>query len=163
MGVVDALDVVEDRRSSRLTGRPRTTVDQLPFERRDEALRHRVAISVGHRTHRGHKRFFSKPAAALHRRVLTTLVGATYQPRRGPASVDRHVHRIQHELRSEIVRHGPTDHFSRVRVQDERKVKPALPRTTCARVSVVTNITVVSRGLSRAFTGRGGRQGGASE
>ena len=37
------------------------------------------------------------------------------------------------------------------------------PRTRCARVSVVTNMIVVLRGLSRAFTGRVGRQEGTSE
>src|SRR5215216_4362666 len=49
------------------------------------------------------------------------------QSRLWAASVDSHVHRIQHKLRLEIVRHRPADDLPRVGVQDEREVEPTLP------------------------------------
>src|SRR4051794_36784185 len=71
-GVVEALDVLEDRTPHYLTARPRMAVDQLPLQGRDEALSHRVVVGIGHRAHRGQKTFLPEPASELNRGVLAT-------------------------------------------------------------------------------------------
>src|SRR5919206_228378 len=51
------------------------------------------------------------------------------QPGRRPPSVDRHVQRVEYEIRLEVVCHRPAYDLPRVRVEDEREVEPALPRS----------------------------------
>jgi hypothetical protein len=53
---------------------------------------------------------------------------------RGSASVDSHVQRIQHKLRSEIVRHRPADELPGVGAQAEREVEPTLLRSITPRL-----------------------------
>src|SRR5215212_4311515 len=106
-GVVEALDVFEDNRPHYLTVRPRVAVDQLPLQGRDEALGHRVVVSVGYRSHRRQESCFFEAATELHRGVLATSVLVVNQPRLWPASIDRHVQRIEHEPSPQVVRHGP--------------------------------------------------------
>ena len=87
-GVVEALDVLEDRTSRYVPSRPRVVVDQLPLERGNEALGHRVVVGIGHRSPRGQKALFPEPAPELHRGVLAAPIGVVNQPSRWPASVD---------------------------------------------------------------------------
>src|SRR5215216_1724296 len=49
------------------------------------------------------------------------------QSRLWPASVDRHVQRIEHELGPQVVRHRPADDPTGVGIQHEGEVEPALP------------------------------------
>src|SRR5215207_10963140 len=49
------------------------------------------------------------------------------QSRRWTASVDRHVHRVEDQLRPEVVRHGPAYDLSGVGVEHEGEVEPPLP------------------------------------
>src|SRR5829696_3804316 len=51
-GVVETLDVLEDRRPGGLSLRPRVAVDKLSFESGDEALGHRVVVGIRYRSHR---------------------------------------------------------------------------------------------------------------
>ena len=126
-GVVEALDVLEDRRPCGLSVRPGVAVDQLPFESRDEALGHRVVVGVCNRSHRGQESGLFEAATELDRSVLATPVGVVDQSRLWPAGVDSHVEGIEHDLGSQVVRHRPADDPSGVGVQDEREVEPALP------------------------------------
>src|SRR5215204_3488442 len=73
-GVVETLDVLEDRCPGGLSVRPRVTVDQLSFESGDEALGHRVVVGIRYRSHRREQACLSELAAELHRGVLTTSV-----------------------------------------------------------------------------------------
>lgn len=49
-GVVENLDVLEDRSPRHLPIRPRVAMNQLPLEGRDEALGHGVVVGFGHRS-----------------------------------------------------------------------------------------------------------------
>src|SRR5215208_642106 len=51
------------------------------------------------------------------------------QSRLWPASVDRHVQCIEHELGPQVVRHGPANDLPGVGVEYEREVEPSLPGT----------------------------------
>src|SRR5215210_4613959 len=133
-GVVEALDVFEDRGSRRLTTRPRVAVDQFPLQGRHEALSYRVVVGIGHRPHRRQKTLFPEPAPKLHGRILAAPVRMVNQSWRGSASVDSHVQRIKHKRGPQIVGHGPADHSPGVGVQDEREVEPALPGTDVSYV-----------------------------
>src|SRR5215208_4286330 len=126
-GVVEALDVLEDRTSRYVPSRPRVAVDQLPLERGNEALGHRVVVGIGHRSHRGQKTLFPEPAPELHGGVLGAPIGVVNQPRRWPASVDGHVHSIENQFRPKVVRHGPSYDSPGVSVEHEREVEPAFP------------------------------------
>ena len=53
VGIVEALDVLEDRHPRCLAARPRVSVDQLSLQGRDETLGHRIVVGIGHRSHRG--------------------------------------------------------------------------------------------------------------
>src|SRR5215218_5094566 len=129
-GVVEALDVLEDRTSRYVPSRQRVAVDQLPLERANEALGHRVVVGIGHRSYRGQKALFPEPVPELqlHGGVLAAPIGVVNQPRRWPASVDGHVHGIENQFRPKVVRHGPSyDSPSRVSVEHKREVEPAFP------------------------------------
>src|ERR687893_277419 len=126
-GIVEALDVLEDRTPRYVPSRPRVAVDQLPLERGNEALGHRVVVGIGHRSHRGQKTLFPEPAPELQGGVLAAPIGVVNQPSRWPASVDGHVHGIEDQFRPKVVRHGPSYDSAGVSVEHEREVEPAFP------------------------------------
>jgi hypothetical protein len=109
-------------------------VDQLPLERGNEALGHRVVVGIGHRSHRGQKAFFPEPAPELHRGVLAAPIGVVNQRRRWPARVNGHVHGIEDQFRPKVVRHGPSYDPPGVSVEHEREVEPAFPASDVSDV-----------------------------
>src|ERR687897_524576 len=121
------LDKLEDRPPGRLSIRPRVTVDQLSFESGYEALGHRVVVATPSPPQGGQNPRLFEAATELHRGVLAAPVGVMDQSRRWTASVDRHVHRVEDQLRPEVVRHGPAYDLSGVGVEHEGEVEPPLP------------------------------------
>src|SRR5512134_662962 len=95
--VVPALDELEDRHARLGLRRKAPAIEQLAFERREEALAHRVVVGIAHRAHRrAHLRFLAtKPK--LDRGVLRALVGVVYHTSRATLP-ERHVERREHEF-----------------------------------------------------------------
>ena len=73
MGVVPALDEIEDRHASLGLGPVTFTAEQLAFEGREEALAHGVVVRVANRTHRRTHAGFAAAMAELDRSVLGEL------------------------------------------------------------------------------------------
>lgn len=67
MRVVPAFDELEDRHPGLDLGLEATTVQQLAFQRSEEALGHRVVVRVSSRSHRGLHVHLPAPAAKGNR------------------------------------------------------------------------------------------------
>src|SRR5215475_11306451 len=101
MWVVPSLDEVED-------GQPRfdlvlelLPIEQLAFERREEALAHRVVVRIADRTHRRADAHLATALAEGDRRVLAALIGMVDDVGRA-ALGERHVERLEDERGAEM-------------------------------------------------------------
>ncbi len=74
VGVVPALDEVEDHHPRFGLGFETPTVDQLAFQRREETLCHGVVVGISHRAHGWFHVHLATPKAEGNRGVLGTLV-----------------------------------------------------------------------------------------
>src|ERR1700748_2677924 len=79
-GVVPAFDVVEDRAAEPGARRPGAGVDELAFDRREEALGHRVVPALTGATDRQHDTVGPGGPPVVGARVLTAPVGVEDRP-----------------------------------------------------------------------------------
>ena len=138
-------------------------VEQLAFERCEEALRHRVVVTIPHRAHR---RRYAPLAAAFpegERGVLAALIGVMDD--RGRASLSHcHVQRIEHRASSRSERNFPSvRRWSAIAHPATRRLNTL---STTARYSesrrardagVVGDPQLVRRRMGLALTTRGTR------
>ena len=101
MGIVPALDKVEDGDPRLDLGLETAAVEQLAFQGGKETLAHRVIETVANRPHRGAHAGVAATLAEGERSVLATLVGMMNHGG-GPTLPERHVERRQHQLGAQI-------------------------------------------------------------
>ena len=94
--VVEAFNEVEDRSPRVLVSAKCRAVNQLTFERCEEALAHRIVEAVADRSHRRTDASFATSLAELDRGVLTALIGVMNDGRRRTLR-DRHVQRCRNQ------------------------------------------------------------------
>src|SRR5579862_2075387 len=100
-------------------------LEQLAFERGEEALTHRVVVRIAHAAHRWSHTHVPAPLPERDRRVLAALIGMVNHIDRS-ALRERHVERLEHELGPQVRRHRPTDDPAAPRIEDDGEVeKPA--------------------------------------
>ena len=141
MRVVPALDEFEDGHLRLGLGLKATAVQQLAFQRGEEAFAHGVIETVADRTHGGSYASLLAARSESNGCVLRALVGMMDHVLRPPL-VDRHVERIEDELRAQVGRHGPVHDAAAEHVHDHRQKQKA--GQGCAHLTV--NMT--SRSLS---------------
>src|SRR3990167_6672403 len=91
-GVVPAFDELEDRHARLCLRLETPACQQLAFQRREEALAHRVVVGIAHRSHRGADLGFLAPQPKGDRGVLRTMVGVMHDAFPMPLP-ERHVKR----------------------------------------------------------------------
>ena len=74
MGVVEPLDVIEERESGGAPRREAVTSEQLAFERGEEALSRRIVEAIAATAHRADEPGFAQPPSEGQARVLASLV-----------------------------------------------------------------------------------------
>ena len=109
LGVVPALDELEDRLAGSLRVGEAGTVEQLAFQGGEEGLGHGVVVKVPDGTHRGPHP--GDPTAVPEREggVLTPLVGVV-DHRLGPPVFERHLQGVQNQRGAQVHRHRPAHH-----------------------------------------------------
>ena len=106
--IVETLDELEDG-NARLGLRPEATpIEQLAFERGEEALRHCVVVGVSDRPHRGADTRLATAFAELDRGILRALIRMVDHAARPPLP-ERHIEGVEHHLRVQRGRHRPAD------------------------------------------------------
>ena len=101
------------------------THKQLAFERRIEALAHRVVVTIADRAHRWDDPGFLTALPECNRGVLGALIRVVDDANRVPL-MNGHVKRIEHELRLEMCFHRPTNNPTAEDVEydsDEKKAR----------------------------------------
>lgn len=109
VGVVPALDEIEDRHLSFGLGEESAPIERLARQCGEETLAHRVVEAVIDRSHRRANARFPAEHPEHNRSVLRTLVGVMHNLD-GFALLDRHVERLQDQLGAQMVLHGSANH-----------------------------------------------------
>jgi len=126
MRVVPALDPLEHRHLGIRLALEAPPIEHLTFQGGEEALRHRVVVGVPDRSHRGHDTGFPAPLAEGVTGVLTAAIGVENDSAWLTLS-DRHLQRIEDQLRLQVCIHRPAHNLAREHVQDHRQVQKAAP------------------------------------
>jgi len=128
-GVVETFDEVEHRQLGHGTIGEPGAVEQLAFERGEEALAHGVVVAIADRSHRRPDACLAAASSELGRGVLASLVGVVNDAMRRPALLDGHGHGIEDQLRGHARAHGPADDLPAPDVEhDRQKEKPGQRR-----------------------------------
>ena len=106
MRVVPTFDEIEDGHLCLGLGLAAAAVQQLAFQRGEEAFAHGVIETVADRAHGGSYTSLLAARSESNGCVLRALVGMMDHILRPPL-VDRHVERIEDELGAQVGRHGP--------------------------------------------------------
>jgi len=122
MRIVPALDKLEGRECRLTLIRESMLDEQFAFERRVEALAHRVVVTITGRARRQRDGGFTTPLAKGYRRILTALVRVGNDAF-GPAAQDCHIERIQYQFRSQVRGHRPADDAPAENVEHDSEEK----------------------------------------
>ncbi len=109
--VVEAFDEVEHGQLGHGTIGELRAVEQLAFERGEEALAHGVVVAVADRSHGRPDSGFAAAPTKLGRGVLAALVRVVDDASSRPALFDGHGQRLENELRGHARAHGPADNL----------------------------------------------------
>src|SRR5579884_1590860 len=124
--IVPSLDELENARLRLVRiSKPRTS-EQLAFQRREEALAHRVIVAIAYRSHRRSNAPFSTSQSKGNRRVLRALIGMMNDPI-GSALFGRHAQSVNDQLRSHVRGHGPAHDTPAENVQYHSQEQKAGP------------------------------------
>ncbi len=123
-GIVEAFDEGEDRHPGFRMRLEPTPIQQLTFQRREEALAHGVVIRTANRSHRRSNASFLAAIAKRHRRILRALVGVM-DDIVWLAYLDGHVQSIQHQPCLQVCRKGPADDPAGPGIQDDGELDKA--------------------------------------
>ena len=127
VGVVEPLDVVEQREPG---GAPRgeaVTGEQFAFERGEEALGRRIVEAIATTAHGTDESGFAQPPSEGQAGVLASLVRVMDDALRWPASPDRHVDGFDDQLAAEMIGHRPADDAPAVDVEHHRQIEEPRP------------------------------------
>ncbi len=126
MGIVPALDEVEDRHAGLGLGVKRLLIEQLALERGKEALTHRVVVAVGHGAHGRSNPGLLAAQPEGDRRVLAALVRVMNDVV-GSSLSQGHVQRVEHEFCAQVRRHRPAHDLPAPGIEDNRQVQDPRP------------------------------------
>jgi hypothetical protein len=127
MRVMATLDELEDR-DRRFALRLEAALDEkLRFERRVEALAHRVVKAIADRSHGSNDARRLAAFSKRDRRVLRS-VGRVMDNAARLATIDRHIEGVDHDLFAHMIGHRPTDHAPTEYVQHDGEKEEARPR-----------------------------------
>src|SRR5713226_9589330 len=107
--IVPTLDEVEDRHPRLDLSLEATAVEQLALQGGKKTLAHRVIETIAYRPHRGTHASLTATHPKRDRGVLRTLV-RVMNYRGGPALLERHVERGQHQFGAQMIFHRPAHH-----------------------------------------------------
>src|SRR5215203_6769468 len=126
LAVVEDLDEIEDRRAQPGSGRPGVAVEQLAFQRGEEALGDGVVQRIPDRSHGSDEAGGVQAAAVGERGVLAAVVGVADQAGWRLSLADGHLQGVQDQFGAQVLGHRPANDPTRERVQDHGEVQPAL-------------------------------------
>jgi hypothetical protein len=125
-GIVTAFDELEDGHPCLSFRREGPAVQEFGFERREEALAHRVVIGIADRSHRGANTCLLAPQTEGDRCVLRSLVRVMDDIPRLSLR-DRHVEGLKDKFGFLFVTDRPTYNPSTEGIKDDRQVDEACP------------------------------------
>ena len=124
VGVVEALDVLEQGKSGFGLRGKRPSIDQFAFQAGEEALAQGVVVAVADRPHGGSDARLAAPFTEGHRGVLRSLVAVMDHPF-GSALGQGHVQGVCDQFASQMVGHGPADDAAAEGVYHHREIEEA--------------------------------------
>src|ERR1700749_1888614 len=124
--IVEAFDEGECRMARLGLCLEPAAIEELAFERGEEALTHGIVVCVADRTHRGAHARVTAAAAGLSRGGLGTL-GTGMEHAGGSARQKRHVQRVKYQLRGKRGGHRPADDAATVRIEHDSQIEKASP------------------------------------
>ena len=134
--VVEPGDPFDDREFELGAGVPDAVGDQFGLEAVDEALGHGVVVGVADRTDARENAMVGQGLGVVDARVLTAAVRVMDEldVGAGPALMQRHPERIEHEVGAHVAGELPADHAAREGVEDEREEHDTFPAAQVGQV-----------------------------
>src|SRR5213594_1818392 len=123
--IIEHLDELEHLRASVVAGVIVPLMDQLIFERTEEALDHGVVVTIPLATHAGHKASLLYQPLIRDTGVQRPLIGVMNQARRRLPPLDGHPERPHGDLFVWRGTHRPADDPPRVQIEEHGQVQPA--------------------------------------
>lgn len=108
LAIVPDLNVFEDVLLGPLSGSIMPVMNQLPLQRRKEALYRSIVPAVSFAAHAALDAMLCQQRLVVSAGVLTTPVTVMQQPRLRPTAAHSHAHRIDHERALQRLLHRPT-------------------------------------------------------
>src|SRR5687768_9587971 len=124
--VVPTLDIREERQTGFGLRTEAAAADELAFECCEEALRHRVVVSISYAAHRGAHTHLSAALVEGNARVLPTAIAVMHDTFRA-ALREGHVEGCKHEIGAHLLTDRPTHHASAPRIEHDRQVNEPGP------------------------------------
>ena len=125
--VVETLNVLRDREGGRRPGLPIVAVDQLVFDRREEALADGVIPAITFTAHAADDIEFGQSVPVRLASVPSPAVRVMHEAGVGKAPANSHAQRVEHEGSPHVIGGRPADHSSREQIDDDRQIEPTLP------------------------------------
>src|SRR4051812_8484511 len=101
-------------------------MDELSFERVEEAFHRGIVVAIGFAAHRGPEARGLQGLSVIHSRVLNAAVGMMDQVSAGPLCRDGHAQRRQREFDAHVGLHRPADDPAAIQVHDGGQIEPSL-------------------------------------
>src|SRR6266700_6752720 len=124
--IIEALDISKDVTFGFLSCCIVTVMDELGFERMEEALHRGIVVAVALPAHRGSEAGGLDRLSVICRGILNAAIGMVDQAGTSSLRRDRHPQGCQRQVSSQMIRHRPADDPSGVEVQDRGQIEPAL-------------------------------------
>ena len=126
MRVVPTFDPLEHRHSGFCLALESASAQQLSLERGKETLSHGIVVRITDRSHRGHDAGFSASLTERIAGVLAATIGVV-DDTTGLSLRNRHLHRLQNQLRAQMRLHRPAHDLARIHIQHHRQIQEPGP------------------------------------
>src|SRR3989449_7298058 len=154
LAIVEELEVLEELGARRRPSGPGRVMDQLDFQRREEALGDGVVPAIALAAHTADDPVLRQHPLVVAAGVLTSAIRMMQQTLRRAPTSQRQAEGVEGEGIRDALAHRPADGEARVEIEDHRQVEPALARRD---VGDVGHPRLVGRGpLDRPGRGVGG-------
>src|SRR5204863_2070863 len=124
--VVEAFDIAKDIALGFCSCGVLPVMDELGFERVEEAFHRRIVVAVGLSAHGRLEASALKGATIVARGILDASIGVMHETSRWPPCLYGHPQGCQRKLSAQMIAHGPADDPTAVQVHDGGEVEPAL-------------------------------------
>src|SRR5262245_1642650 len=134
MRIVPAFYELKDFTASFVLSAKSSSIYQFTFERGEETFTHRIVIAITNRSCRRSHAGLSTSLSEGDRGVLSSLIRMMNHSSR-PSLRDSHIKSLEHELRTKMCLHSPTDYAAAENIDHHREIKKSRPGRNIGNIS----------------------------